>query len=258
MSILLHPTDLAHRSALIIGIGGLGCPAALALVRAGVGSVVLCDDDRVDESNLHRQILFTEADLGRDKLDAAKDALEREGARHVTLIRSRLLPHLARQMVRDVDVVLEGADNFPTKFLAADACFLEGKPIIHGAAVRLVGTAFSVSENGRSCYRCLFEDLLEEGDAPNCSEAGVLGPVVGLVGALMADLALDVLGGDGSRQGTIHNFDGKSLTLRSFPVSPRKACILCGSEALTPISELNLTLYSRQSPDKAPSLHECT
>jgi molybdopterin/thiamine biosynthesis adenylyltransferase len=245
INILIPPTELQNKSALIVGMGGLGCPAALALVRAGVGHLVLCDNDKVDETNLHRQILFGEQDLGRDKLDAAKEALEREGATEVTLIRSRLLPDVARQMVRNVDVVLEGADNFPTKFLASDACFLEKKPVIHGAAVRFVGTAFSVPAGGRPCYRCLFEDLLNDGDAPNCTEAGVVGPAVGIVGALMADLALDVLVGDGSRQGTVYSFDGKSLSLRPVSLSARRDCQLCGSDAEDPISELHKSRYVR-------------
>src|SRR5690606_28588986 len=206
MSILRSPAELRDKSALIVGVGGLGCPAALALARAGIGRLVLCDDDIVDITNLHRQVLFDEADVGRDKLDVARSRLLHEGAQEVDLIRSRLLPDVAREMVREVDVVLEGTDNFPSKFLAADACYLERKAIVHGAAVRFVGTALSVAAHAAPCYRCLFEDLLEQGKAPNCTEAGVVGPVVGVVGALMADLALDVLVGDGSRQGVIYSF----------------------------------------------------
>jgi molybdopterin/thiamine biosynthesis adenylyltransferase len=243
---LIPPADLKSKSALVVGVGGLGCPAALALARAGVGHLVLCDNDKVDETNLHRQILFDDTDVGRDKLDAAKEALEREGAAEVTLVRSRLLPKVARQMVQNVDVVLEGADNFATKFLAADACFLERTPVIHGAAVRFVGTAFSVASRGGPCYRCLFEDLLDDGEAPNCSEAGVVGPVVGIVGALMADLALDVLSGDSSRQGTVYSFDGKSLSLRPVSVGPRGDCKLCGTASKNPISEVHMDLYVRR------------
>jgi molybdopterin/thiamine biosynthesis adenylyltransferase len=141
--------------------------------------------------------------------------------------------------------VLEGADNFPTKFLAADACYLEGKPIVHGAAVRFVGTVLSVAAQAAPCYRCLFEDILDEGQAPNCSEAGVMGPVVGIVGALMADLALDVLLEDPSRQGTIYSLDGKKLVLRPVTVPPRATCMLCGTDSPSPISEVHLGLYSR-------------
>lgn len=228
-----------------MGVGGLGCPAALALARAGIGRLVLCDDDIVDITNLHRQVLFDEADVGRDKLDVARSRLLHEGAQEVDLIRSRLLPDVAREMVREVDVVLEGTDNFPSKFLAADACYLERKAIVHGAAVRFVGTALSVAAHAAPCYRCLFEDLLEQGKAPNCTEAGVVGPVVGVVGALMADLALDVLVGDGSRQGVIYSFDGKKIALRPLSVPPRADCMLCGTDSPSPISEIHLGLYLR-------------
>lgn len=233
-------SDLSQKRVLIVGLGGLGCPAALALADAGVGELVLCDDDRVELSNLHRQILYSDSDLGEDKLDCAQRALTAAGARKVTLKRTRLLPHNARALIRDVDLVVEGADNFATKFLAADASYLEGKPIIHGAAVRLIGTAWAVSDLGGPCYRCLFEDLLPDGDAPNCSEAGVLGPVVGVVGALMADLALDLLVGDMSRTSRIFTFDGKNSSLRGVPVSSRQGCPLCGDApteaAITAIS----------------------
>lgn len=220
---------LTQKTALIVGLGGLGCPAALALVRAGVGTLLLCDDDTVDATNLHRQILFSEKDVGRDKLDAARDALSREGASEIELIRSRFLPENSRALVRRADIVLEGADNFATKFLAADTCFLEEKPIVHGACIRFVGTAWSVSPTGQPCYRCLFEDLLPEEQSPNCNSAGVFGPVVGVIGALMADLAFDALLDVTDRSGQVFSFDGKRLVARTTVVSPRTDCPLCGS-----------------------------
>lgn len=221
---------LAEKTALLIGVGGLGCPAARVLARAGVGRLILVDDDQVELSNLHRQILYSDADLGRHKLDAAEDALLRLGAAQVRLERTRFLPDNARELVRLADVVLEGADNFATKFLAADACYLEARPLVHGAGVRWHGTALAVGPRGAPCYRCLFEDVLPAVAAPNCAEAGVMAPVVGLIGALQADLALDLLLDDTSRLGQLHSYDGQRDRLRAHAVRPRATCPLCGPE----------------------------
>lgn len=215
---------------LLIGLGGLGCPAALALVRAGVGELALCDDDVVDEGNLHRQILYGGGDVGKDKLDAAEAALQpaaqRSGTR-IRLVRERFLPDNARRLARDADIVVEGADNFATKFLAADACFLEGRPVVHGAGIRWVGTAWSVGASGCPCYRCLFEDV-PAGPQASCDSAGVMGPMVGIVGALMAELALRVLCGRPAH-GELWSLDAKREALRKVALRARPGCALCGA-----------------------------
>jgi len=216
---------------LLVGLGGLGCPAALALARAGVGTLRMVDDDVVDEANLHRQILYGPEDVGKDKLDAAGQALApvaRASGTRVEFVRSRFLPDNARKLARGVDLVIEGADNFATKFLAADACHLEHRPLVHGAGLRWVGTAWSVAARGRPCYRCLFEDV-PSGPQLNCDGAGVMGPVVGIVGALMAELALRALSGRGTRS-ELWTLDGKTDTLREVPVAARASCPLCGTD----------------------------
>ncbi len=198
---------------LVVGMGGLGCPAALALARAGVGHLALLDDDEVDATNLHRQILYTEADVGAPKAEVAARALRRAGGvGELEPILARFLPETAVELAARYDVVVEGADNFPTKFLAADACALAGVPVVQGAAVRWYGTALASGGGGRPCYRCLFEDIPTEG-APNCDEAGVMGPVVGIVGAIQASLV---------------TYDGKADRLRTLAVPPRPGCALCG------------------------------
>lgn len=224
--------------ALIVGLGGLGCPAAAVLAQAEGVELWLCDDDVVELTNLHRQTLYGDQDVGRDKLDAAQAALVAAGTppERLKLVRSRLLPDNARALVREVDLVIEGADNFATKFLAADAAYLEHKPIVHGAAVRFVGTAWAVSDHGEPCYRCLFEDV-PPGAQAGCSEAGVMGPVVGLCGALMADLALRVLTGDADAFGWLYTYDGQRDLLRQVSAARRSDCPLCGSHQITDTHE---------------------
>jgi molybdopterin/thiamine biosynthesis adenylyltransferase len=213
---------------LLVGVGGLGCPAAMALVKAGVTRLGLCDDDEVERTNLHRQILFGEADVGMPKVDAAARALRAVSpGLELRLHRTRLLPDDAVALVGDYDVVLEGSDNFATKFLAADACALARVPVVHASAVRWVGTALAVGARGRPCYRCLFEDVLPAEDAPNCAEAGVMGPVVGVVAAAQVDRALALLDGRDAG-GELVTFDGRTGALRRRRVSPRRDCPLCG------------------------------
>lgn len=217
---------------LVVGIGGLGCPAAIALVRGGVDVLGIADDDDVDVTNLHRQILFSEADVGKPKVAAAIRALStyRPETRFVDH-GTRLLPHNAVELVSQYDVIVEGSDNFATKFLVADACRLAERPVVHAAAVRWHGTALAVGPNGGPCYRCLFEDVPLE-NAPNCADAGVIGPMVGVIAAVQADLALSILEGStttGAQPfGELFTFDGKTLEDRRRRVARRKDCPLCG------------------------------
>jgi len=220
---------LAGSRVLLVGVGGLGCPAAMALARAGVGTIGIADDDVVELSNLHRQILFRNEDVGRPKVEAAASALLRLGLPDLRIERhlTRMLPHNAVELASRYDVVVEGSDNYATKFLAADAARIAKKPIVHAAAVRWHGTALAVGPNGGPCYRCLFEDLpLPNAAAPSCAEAGVVGPVVGVVAAVQADLALSILHGE-EVFGTLFTFDGKTLAARRRVQPRRRGCPLC-------------------------------
>jgi adenylyltransferase/sulfurtransferase len=219
----------ATASVLVVGVGGLGCPAAMALARAGVGRIGLADDDLIDPTNLHRQILFEDEDVGRPKVATAAQALRR-AAPDVSVVQhaTRLLPDNALELVHSYDLIIEGADNYPTKFLAADVARIAERPIVHAAALRWYGTVLAVGPRGGPCYRCLFEDLPEE-DLPNCDDAGVVGPVLGIVAAVQADLALTILAGEGAEaEGELFTFDGKTLKVRRTKSSPRIDCQLCG------------------------------
>jgi molybdopterin/thiamine biosynthesis adenylyltransferase len=200
----------------------------MVLARSGVGVIGLCDDDEVERTNLHRQILYAEVDVGAPKVEAAARALERATPGiSLRLHRTRLLPDDALRTVSEYDLVLEGADNFATKFLAADACALARVPVVHASAVRWVGTALAVGRAGQPCYRCLFEEPPADADAPNCAEAGVMGPLVGVLGAVQVDLALALLDGR-DVAGELATFDGRAGTLRRRTIARRRDCPLCG------------------------------
>lgn len=241
----------SERSArlLLVGAGGIGSPAALALAQASLSPdcprFELCcvDDDVVERSNLHRQILFTERDVGAHKLEALGRSLAARAPRlSFRAHPGRLLPGVALELVREADVVIDATDNFASRFLAADAARLAGRPVVHAASVRWQATVLAASAEGRPCYRCLFEDL-PEGPAPDCATAGVIGPVCGVAGALAADLALKILRGDASAFGWVFTYDGRRDRLRRVRVGARSACALCGSPAARTITEMDATRY---------------
>ncbi len=222
---------LAHKRVLVVGAGGLGCPAATVLARSGVGHVTVVDDDRVDASNLHRQTLYGAADVGRSKAAVAGAALIHEAARcgftlEAVARESRVLPEGAVEAVRGFDLVLEGADNFATKFLVADACALAGVPVVQAGAVRWVGWALASLPGRSACLRCVFEDV-PRGQQDTCAEAGVVGPVVGVLGALQGALALRLLLGDASAAGELWSYTALPGALRRRPVVRQARCALC-------------------------------
>lgn len=221
--------NAADQPIVLIGAGGIGAPAAIALGAALVRRLVVVDDDKVALSNLHRQILFTDADVGQPKLEAFAAALGRRFPEtQVEAHRGRALPNTVLGIVRGASVVIDATDNFPSRFLIADACGIAGVPVVHAAAVRWTATVMAVAAGGEPCYRCLFEDI-PSGNAPDCATAGVIGPVCGVSGALAADRALRILSGDRSVFGSIATFDGLRDQLRSVAVRARVGCPLCGA-----------------------------
>jgi adenylyltransferase/sulfurtransferase len=221
---------LRHSSVLVVGAGGLGAPALYYLVAAGVGRVGIADDDVVELSNLQRQVLFTTEDLGRPKAEcaAARLAALNPEVRLETYGR-RLTAANTLGVVRGYDVVLTAVDNFPTRYLLNDACVLERKTLVDGAVLRLIGLAMTVKGGETACYRCLFPEPPPPAAVVSCSEAGVLGPIPGIIGAIQALEAIKVLTGAGRPlYGRLLQFDGAAMTFNEVQVTRAPSCPVCG------------------------------
>jgi adenylyltransferase/sulfurtransferase len=204
------------------------------LARSGIGEITVIDDDTIDASNLHRQVLFNAADVGLSKAAMAADRLEQEARRcgnRLTCVarENRVLPASAIEIVNDFDLVVDGADNFATKFLLADACAIAKVPLVQAGAVRWVGWAFASVPGQGPCLRCVFEDVPRD-QPETCAEAGVVGPVVGAMGALQAALAIRILLDDRSAAGELWSYRALDGQLRRRTVGSNPACPLCRGE----------------------------
>ena len=218
---------------LLVGAGGLGSPSAYYLAAAGVGHLRIVDADVVDRSNLQRQILHTESRIGQSKVESARTSLQALNPRTgVEAHAVRLDAANVEDMLAGVDVVLDGADNFPTRYLLSDACVKLGKPLVYGAVHRFEGQV-SVFDAGRHrgvapCYRCLFPQAPDPADAPNCAEAGVLGVLPGIIGLLQATEVIKLLLelGD-SLSGRLLHFDALAMRFRETRLRPDPDCAVC-------------------------------
>jgi len=222
--------DLSRKSALVVGAGGLGGPALLVLAAGGVGRLVIVDDDAVETSNLNRQPLFGEGDLGRRKAAAAAERLRSLfPAVSVEARDERFVAANAMELVRASDVVVDGSDNFATKFLANDAALRAQRPLAHGGVLRTTVQLLTVASGGLGgCLRCLFEAPPPPGSVPSCAEAGILGPVAGLAGSLLGAEALRLLAGErGAYEGRLYTFEARTARSRIVPVRRRAGCGSC-------------------------------
>ncbi len=218
---------------LLIGAGGLGSPAAYYLAAAGVGTLRIADDDVVDRSNLQRQILHTEAGIGTPKVDSAARALSALNPRtNVEGVVERVGTANVERLLDGVDVAVDGADNFPARYLLNDACVKLGKPLVYGAVHRFEGQA-SVFDAGRRrghapCYRCLFPEPPPPDAAPNCAEAGVLGVLPGVIGLIQATEAIKLILGIGlPLSGRLLHFDALSMRFRETRLAADPDCPVC-------------------------------
>ncbi len=215
---------------LLVGAGGLGAPAALYLAAAGVGTLVLVDDDSVDASNLQRQVIFSSDDVGRLKVEAAAGRLARLNPHvRVETIAARFGPDNARALVRDADVVVDGSDNFPTRYMVNDACVLERTPNVFGSIRGFEGQAAVFAVPGGPCYRCLHPEPPPDGLIPSCAEAGVLGVLPGLIGMVQATEAIKVIAGIGETlTGRFLVYDALRMRARTIALPRDASCPACG------------------------------
>jgi adenylyltransferase/sulfurtransferase len=222
---------LAEARVFIMGAGGLGSPSALYLAAAGVGTIGLADFDRVELHNLQRQILHRTEDLGCLKVESGKKTLESLNPEvKVKIYPDRVTSANIREIIRDYNLVLDGSDNFPTRFLVNDACFYEKKTLISGAILRFDGQLSTFKPHaGEPCYRCLFPEPPPPGTVPSCQEAGILGAVAGIIGLLQANEALkEILGIGKYMAGRLLLFNALNLSFSEVKVQRNPGCLLCG------------------------------
>ncbi|MGF1632574.1 MAG: molybdopterin-synthase adenylyltransferase MoeB [Phycisphaerae bacterium] len=230
---------LLNARVLVIGAGGLGCPIALYLAAAGVGTLGLADVDVVSPSNLQRQVLFGTAQVGQDKVAAAADRIaglnpDVTVRQHKTIVRSDNVLDL----IADYDIVIDGTDNFPTRYCVGDACVLAGKPNVYGSIFRFDGmvTVFDPTrpnvnrpDEAGPCYRCMYPEPPDPGTVPSCAEGGVLGVLPGIIGTLQANEVLKLICGFGKPAvGKLVTFNALDLEFRTFKLRRDPTCPVCG------------------------------
>jgi molybdopterin/thiamine biosynthesis adenylyltransferase/rhodanese-related sulfurtransferase len=216
---------------LCIGAGGLGSPAALYLAAAGVGTIGLVDFDRVDISNLQRQILYGTNDVGRPKLEVASERIHDTNPNvDVVSHDCRFTSEKAQDVIAPYDVIIDGSDNFPTRYLSNDVCVFARKPNIYGSVFRFEGQASVFAPHlGGPCYRCLFPEPPPPGAAPSCAQAGVLGVLPGIIGLVQATEALKLIVGEGEPLiGRLMLFDALKMKFREFKLRRDPECPVCG------------------------------
>jgi sulfur-carrier protein adenylyltransferase/sulfurtransferase len=235
---------------LLVGAGGLGSPAGLYLAAAGVGTLGVVDDDVVDDSNLQRQILHATDRIGLPKVESARQAItalnpDVEVIGHET----RLSKENVLDLFRDYDMVLDGTDNFASRYLINDACVLLDKPNVHGGVARFDGQVTVFSTAGGPCYRCLFRDPPPPGLALNCAEAGVLGVLPGVIGLLQATEVIKLVLGIGDPLiGRLLTYDARDLSFRSLRIRRDPTCPICGPDRPTSLDHIEYTDVSCAVP----------
>lgn len=215
---------------LIIGAGGLGSPAALYLASAGIGKIGIVDSDKVELNNLQRQILHSTKDIGRSKVESARERLSALNTDvEVLTYKLRLTSENILDIIKDYDMVVDGSDNFPTRYLVNDGCVLSGKPLSHGGIFRFDGQTITILPYQSACYRCLFPEPPPPGLVPSCQEAGILGAVAGIIGTIQANEVLKYILGIGNLlTGRLLIFNALDSSFRQVRVPKDSKCPVCG------------------------------
>jgi adenylyltransferase/sulfurtransferase len=221
---------IAKSRILIVGAGGLGSPAAFYLAAAGVGTIGLIDSDAVDLSNLQRQVIHQTTDLGRPKVLSAKEKINALNPDvEVVTYEDRFMSKNALELVAKYDVVIDGVDNFPAKFLINDACFFADKPLVHGGILRFDGRVTTIVPRKSACYRCVFRHPPPPGLVASCQEAGVIGVLAGIIGTIQATEALKLVLGIGRPlTDRLLDFDARRTAFREIRTRRNPNCPLCG------------------------------
>jgi adenylyltransferase/sulfurtransferase len=216
---------------LVVGTGGLGSPVATYLAAAGVGHIGLVDFDTVDASNLHRQLIHTTPDIGRSKIQSAKESIAGINPNvEVTGYETALTSENALEILKDYDIVIDGTDNFPTRYLVNDACVLLGKPNCYGSIFKFEGQASVFAVEGGPCYRCLFPEPPPPGSVPSCAEGGVIGVLPGIIGLIQATEAIKLILGQGETMvGRLLLYDALAMKFRQVKLKKNPECPVCGT-----------------------------
>lgn len=220
---------IANAKVFIVGAGGLGSPAALYLAAAGVGTLGIIDGDVVDLSNLQRQVIHHTPDVARPKTESAREKIEALNPDvRVVSFHERLTAKNALDLVKDFDLLLDGTDNFPTKFLVNDTAVLAGKPLIHGGILRFTGQVMTIIPRKSACYRCIFKAPPPAGVIPSCQEAGVLGALAGIIGSIQATEALKLILGTGRPLvDRLLTYDALTTRFRDVALRRNPSCPVC-------------------------------
>lgn len=221
---------LLNGKVLVVGAGGLGSPAGLYLAAVGIGTIGIIDYDRVDLSNLQRQILHTTGDISRPKVESAREAMKAINPdTHIITYDDRLTAENALDIIGRYDFILDCTDGFPPKFLIADACFFAGKPYSHAGILRFDGQTMTVVPGETACYRCVFDSPPPAGAVPSCAQAGVIGVLPGVIGCIQATETVKFFLGKGEMlTNRLLIYDALGMKFRNVNLKKNPACPLCG------------------------------